>query len=137
MARISGSKFRTGVGGGSGTLDTVATGTTTAVASLSMKQVRPGSLSATYVVEAATASITIAAKWQGSADGSTWVDIAYAPQNPAAVVLATGTAAELTKVVPAPACVHGFQFVRATVVSGGVEGEAVDTYAITYNYLAA
>lgn len=137
MARISGSKFRTGVGGGSGNLNGVTAGTTTGVASLSMKQVRPGTLSATYAVTAATASITLSAKWQGSSDGSTWVDIANAPQNPAAVVLATGTSAALSKCIPAPESVHGFQFVRATIINGAETGGATDLYAITYNYLAA
>lgn len=140
MARISGSKFRTGVGGTTGNLDSVASGTTVGIASLNNKQVRPGTLSATYLVDAETSTITVAAKWQVSADGSTWSDVAYAPNNPAAVVLATGTAgadAAVTKVVPAPYAVHGFQFVRATVVTGGTTGTTSDTYTVTYNYIAA
>lgn len=140
MARISGSKFRTNVGGTTGTLDGVASGTTVGIAKLDNKQIRPGTLSAKYVVDAETSTLTMAALWQGSADGSTWVDFAYAPNNPAAVVLATGTAgadATVTKVVPAPYAVAGFQFVRAAIVTGGTTGTTSDTYTVTYNYIAS
>ncbi len=140
MARISGSKFKTGVGSTTGNLDSVASGTTVGMATLNNKQVRPGTLSATYVVDAETSTLTMAAKWQGSADGSTWVDFANSTSNAAAVVLATGTAgadATVTKAVPAPEAVAGFQFVRATIVVGGTTGTTSDTYTVSYNYIAA
>lgn len=139
MARISSSKYKNIVST-SGNLDSVASGTTVAIAKLANAQIRPGTLSATYVVDAETSTLTIAALWQGSVDGSNWIDIAYAPNNPAAVVLATGTAgadAAVTKAVPAPEQVAGFRFVRAAVVTGGTTGTTSDTYAVTYNYVAA
>lgn len=137
MAGISNSKFHV-TGATTGALTSVAAGTFTAGATVNSTQVRPGTLTAKYVVDAETDTITIEAAWQVSIDGSTWVDLAYAPNNPAAVVLATGTAgadAAVTKVVPAPQGASGWRFVRAGVVNKVAEGTANDTYSISYGYI--
>ena len=137
---VSNSKFKSGVKSTSGNIDGAASGTATAGAKIACSRVVPGSLSATFVVDAETNTITLAAGWEVSADGSTWVTVANAPQNPASVVLATGTSgadASVTRVVPAPSCVSGHRFARAVVINGAATGTANDTYAISYNYVDA
>jgi hypothetical protein len=97
-------------------------------------------LSALVTCDAETNTITLAARWQGSDDKSTWHTLALAPQNPAAVVLATGTAgsdADVTKVVPAPDSVYSYRFARCSLVVGAVTGTNDDTYSIAYNYRQA
>lgn len=98
---------------------------------------RVAHLSALCVVDAETNTLTMAAKWQGSNDGSTWVDVANGSQNAAGVVLATGTAgadASVTKAVPAPDSIYGFQFARCSIVIGVTTGASADTYSIGYCY---
>lgn len=95
--------------------------------------------SATVTVDAETDTLTLAAKWQVSDSGSTWFDLANDVQNPAAVVLATGTAgadAAVTKNIPANPAVYGYAFARLSLVVGGDTGTANDTYSIAYNYRA-
>jgi len=136
--RIPSRKY-TVTGATAGNLDSVASGSGAAAATLLMQNVVPGTLSAVYVVDAETNTVTLAAQWQVSDDGATWIDIANAPQNPAAVVLATGTDgadAAVTRAVPAPMAVHGFRYARARVVVGGTTGATVDTHSISYRYLA-
>lgn len=94
-------------------------------------------LSALATVDAETNTITLSGKWQGSNDGSTWLDLAYAPQNPAVVALATGTAgsdAAVTRVVPAPESAYGYKFARFSIGVGVVTGTTNDTYSIAYSY---
>jgi hypothetical protein len=94
-------------------------------------------LSAIVTVDAETDTLTLAGRWQVSNDASTWLTIAHAPQNPAAVVLATGTTgadAAVTKILPAPAAVYGYKFARSTLVVGGTTGTTNDTYSIAYAY---
>ena len=137
MARISVGKFHV-TGSTTGVLTSVAAGTFTPGATVANSQVRPGTLTAQFVVDAETDTLTIEAAWQVSQDGSTWVDLAYTPNNAAAVVLATGTAgadASVTKVVPAPQGASGWRFVRAGVVNKVAEGTVNDTYAISYGYI--
>jgi hypothetical protein len=122
-----------------GNLDAVAAGGNGAGATLPVQKIEPGTLSALFVVDAETNTITIAAQWQVSDDASTWYDIAGDPQNPANVVLATGTAgadAAVTKVVPAPPEFSGWRWVRAVARVGVTTGATVDTYSIAYRYLA-
>jgi len=93
--------------------------------------------SALVTVDAETNTITLAAKWQVADKIGTWFDVAHAPQNPAAVVLATGTAgadAAVTKTIPAPEAIYGYRFARAAVTVGVVTGTNNDTYSIAYNY---
>lgn len=123
----------------SGNLDTVVVGSGAAGATLLAQNVTPGTLSAVYLVDAETSTVTLAAQWQGSDDNSTWIDIAGTPNNAANVVLATGTGgadASVTKAVPAPTGAYGFRYIRARVIVGGTTAAAVDTYAISYRYLA-
>jgi hypothetical protein len=61
------------------------------------------------------------------------------PQNPANVVLATGTGgadASVTKAIPAPLPIHGWRYMRAVARVGVTTGATVDTYSIAYRYLA-
>jgi len=91
-------------------------------------------LSAKLDLTAATATITLTAKWQGSNDKSTWIDIAHGSNNPAGVAITTGTSAIVSKAVPLPANSESFAYVRIAVVVGVVTGAAGDLYAIGYNY---
>ncbi len=94
-------------------------------------------LSALVTVDAETDTLTVAAQWQVSNDNSTWVNVAHAPQNPAAVVLATGTAgadAAVTKAIPAPNGVNGWAWARLALVVAGTTGATGDTYSIGYCY---
>lgn len=96
------------------------------------------SLSALVTVDAETNTITLAAKWQVSNDASTWVDVAHAPNNPAATVLAAGTSgddAAVTRAVPAPDAVYGYRYARCSLVVGAVTGTDSDTYSIGYSYI--
>jgi hypothetical protein len=123
----------------SGVLTSVAAGSGAAGATLLAQNITPGTLSAVFVVDAETDTLTISAVWQGSDDNSTWYDIAGAPQNPANVALATGTGgadAAVTRAVPAPYAAHGFRYVRAQARVGGTAGLVADTYSISYRYLA-
>jgi hypothetical protein len=96
-------------------------------------------LSALVVVDCETSTLTMAGKWQVSNDGSTWIDAAHDPQNPAAVVFATGTAgadAAITRSFPAPDSIYGWRKARFAIVTGAATGAATDTYAISYCYRA-
>lgn len=97
-------------------------------------------LSALVTVDAETNTLTLAAKWQVSNDGSTWVDVANGPQNAATVVLATGTGgadASVTKAIPAPDAIYGWRLARIALVVGGTTGTTSDTYAMSYCYRAS
>lgn len=137
MARIALRKYVV-TGATSGDLNGVAAGGAASGASVLTQNVTPGTLSAVFVVDAETNTLTQTARWQGSDDGSTWINIANAPQNPAGVVLATGTAgadAAVTVAVPAPDGYSGFRFVRAQTVVGVTTGASADTYSISYRYV--
>lgn len=92
-----------------------------------------GCLGAEVEMTAATALLTATAIWQVSKDGTNWIDVAHGPQNPAGVALTTGTAAKVTKAIPAPPNVHGYRSVRLALVSGGATtGTTGDAYSISY-----
>lgn len=91
-------------------------------------------LSALVSVTAATATITVAGKWQVSNDGSTWVDFGNGSQNATAVVLATGTSAIVTKAIPSSEAVFGWRMARFSLVTGVATGAAGDLYSIAYSY---
>jgi len=95
---------------------------------------KAGDVSAIVGLTAATSTITLAAKWQVSNDGSVWVDALNEPQNPASVVLVTGTAAAITKAVPAPQAVYSHKYARCQVVVGVATGAVGDLYSIGYSY---
>lgn len=96
-------------------------------------------LSSQVTVDAETDTFTWAHRWQVSNDATNWFTVANAPQNPAGVVLATGTGdpdAAVTRGVAAPAAVHGFKFARAQLITGGETGTSDDTFSIGYAYRA-
>ncbi len=137
MAKIPSRKFLTPPAV-TGNFDTLVAGSNVSGGTLQSKDVEPGSLSAIFVVDAETNTLTISAFWQGSDDGSTWYDI-YPSNNAAVVALATGTAgadASVTRAIAAPTAVHGFRNIRAVARNGVVTGNAADTYSIQYRYLA-
>jgi hypothetical protein len=123
-------------GQATGNLDTIGTGVTTGGPTLLMDFVEKGTLSARCVVDIETSTFTMAAKWQVSADASTWEDVA--PVNNAAnVVLGTGSGgadAAITKHIDAPLAVYGARYARIALVAGGTTGAAVDTYDLSYSF---
>lgn len=123
------------ISGGSGTLDTVVAGTTTGGTAISTANIEKGTLSCLFTVDAETDTITITGKFQVSDDQATWYDLAGDAQNPANVVIATGTGgadASVSVVLPVPISAMGWKWVRAAVVNGVAEGEAVDTYSFSF-----
>ncbi len=124
-----------------GDLDGNVTTTVEGVAS----PVRPethviGTLSALVVLDAETTSLAVAAYWQVSDDGSTYYDVAGLPNNAANVALATGTAgadASVTRVLPAPLCVHAWKYARLAFVNTGATGTTNDTFSVKYKFVAA
>lgn len=97
-----------------------------------------GTLCSLVIVDAETNTLTLSAYWQVSEDGSNWYDVAAAANNPANVVIATGTAGAdppITEVLPAPAAVYAWTFARVVVVSGVATGATTDTYSIQYKYV--
>lgn len=98
---------------------------------------RVDDLSAHLTVLAETNTLTITAKWQGSNDRSTWIDLANGSQNASGVALATGTAgadASVTRSFGAPNAAYAHQFVRCSLVVGVVTGTDNDTYSVGYSY---
>jgi hypothetical protein len=137
MARISLSKVIT-TGATSGNANGVTAGNAVSGAAVFMPDLVPSTLSAKFVVLAETNTLTFTARWQGSDDGTTWENIANAPQNPAGVALATGTAgadSAVTVNIPSPVGASGFRFIRAQAVVGVATGASADTYAISYRYV--
>lgn len=94
-------------------------------------------LSALISVTANTSGLTLAPRWQVSADNSTWYTCKADPDN-ANAVLATGASGggNVTGnvVLPAPSFVKGWKYARAQVVVGAATGTTNDLYSIAYNY---
>lgn len=128
--------LRNAVSATSGNLNTLVAGSVQAGNAVFMGQAwrKVLGLSALVSVTAATSTLTLAAKWQVSVDNSTWLDVANGSQNAAAVVLATGTASIVTKVIPAPDTVYGYPFARIAIVTGVATAGASDLFAISYSY---
>lgn len=107
-------------------------------AKVTMNAVERQTLSARVTALVTTSSLTLTAKWQVSDDGSTFIDCAAAPNNPANVAFATGTGVGVTtKInVPAPAGVYGVRYARLVLTSGvGVGGgSGVDEATVGYNW---
>lgn len=104
--------------------------------SMVAQNVETGTLSARVYAQATTNTLTIAAKWQVSTDnGTTWIDAAV-PQNPANVVMVTGTGSAVpsTKSIDAPAGVYGHSLVRCAVVTAVASATTGDEFQIAYNY---
>ncbi len=119
-------------------LNTVTTGTTTGGPTLSMATgagVRASSLCANVSAVVNASSLVVKTKWQGSQDGTTWVDV-FGLNTPALVaVAATGTGSDVTT-----AYIHAcpldapYPYMRIAVLSTGATGGATDIITVSYNY---
>jgi hypothetical protein len=90
-------------------------------------------ISANVTLGLYTLNLAIRGKWQGSTDGSTWVD--YVPMNNAANVTMQSSTGTTTISVVAPDAVLGKPFVRMGLyIVGGSTGTASDTYTASYSY---
>lgn len=102
-----------------------------------MIDVEVGTLSALVYAKATTNTLTITAKWQVSADNSTFYDV-YASNSAAFVaqVTGTGSAVTATRAIAALDSVYGWRYARMVVITGtGVGGGVgVDEYEISYNF---
>ena len=119
-----------------GDFDSDAAGTVNPGETLSTANIALGTLSCLYTVDAETNTITLAAAWQVSNDGSTWYTLKPL-NNAASTVLATGTAgadAAVSVVIEAPQAVLGWKQVRPAVISGVATGGATDTFSMTTCY---
>jgi hypothetical protein len=105
--------------------------------SVLMNDVETGTLSAYVSCLVTVNNLTITAKWQTSANGSTWVDC-LTGNSAALVTFATGTGSGVTttKVIEAPTGVYGHLYSRCIVVTGAESalGAASEEYTISYNY---
>lgn len=90
-------------------------------------------LSANVSLSLYTIALAIRAKWQGSTDGSTWVD--YVPENNAAnVTIQSGTGVKSVSIL-APPSVMSKPYARlGCYIVGGSTGTASDTYTLSYSY---
>lgn len=126
------------VTGGSGDLTAApVAGTTTGGTALPTSGIELGTLSCLCVLLAETNTLTLTAKFQVSDDNSTWYNLAGDAQNPANVLVATGTAgadAAVSVVLPVPPAALGWKYVRAALVNGVATGAAGDTYAFTFRF---
>lgn len=119
-----------------GTFDTKAAGTDVTGAAVAIADARTATLCAIVTCKADTNTFTITPYWQGTLDGSTWIDIATS-NNAAAVALATGTAgadAAVSKIIPIQSGTYGLYQVRLALRAGVTTGAAIDTYSIQYAY---
>lgn len=118
-----------------GNMNTLVAGSVIAGTALNLgdnARVKLKTLSALVSATAATATLTVAGKWQVSNDNSTWVDLSNGSQNAAAVVLTTGTATIATKAIPAPDAIFGWKWARFALVTGVATGATADLYSIGY-----
>jgi len=130
-------KWRTAAGGTGDLTAAPAAGTTTGGTALATAGIENGTLSCLFTVDAETSTLTLTGKFQVSDDNSTWYDLAGDAQNPANVLLATGTAgadAAVDRVLPVPTAALGWKYVRGAVVNGVATGAAADTYAMTFHF---
>lgn len=112
--------------------DTV--GTVRGGTALPTNQVKAGSLSCLASYTMATSTATMSTLWQVSDDNSTWTTLSSSPQNAANVAQATGTAAIVTRAVPAPGGWRGWKFIRPACVTGVTGGTTGDVYSLTSYY---
>lgn len=106
-------------------------------ATLDMTKVESGTLSAVCTVDAETNTLTIAAQWEVSNDGTTFY-VCSPSNNAANVVLATGTSsadAAVTKCVEANQSVYGWRYARVRLVSGVTTADGTnDIGGAIYHY---
>ncbi len=126
----------TTISGGSGDLTAApVAGTTTGGTAIPTSNIEPGSMSCLFTLLAETNTLTLTGKFQVSDDNSTWYDLAGDAQNPANVLIATGTAGAdtaVTRVLPVPVPAYAWKYIRAAIVNGVATGAAGDTYALSF-----
>lgn len=130
-------RWRTAPGGSGDLTAAPVAGTTTAGTALSTVGIERDTLSCHVNVDAETNTITLTAKFQVSDDNSTWYDLAGDAQNPANVLLATGTGgadAAVDRVLPVPTQALGWKWVRPALVNLVATGAAADTYSFTFHF---
>jgi len=127
-------------------LNTIVAGTTVSTAglvlSMAQSELEWDSLIALVETDLTTSTITVASKWQGSLDGTNWVDIM--PNNPAA---AAGTVAlpQLQRAAAGTGSLvttqyfHAFigmnpsvDYIRLAVLTGVATGGAGDNVTVSY-----
>lgn len=80
-------------------------------------------------------SALMKAQWQGSDDGTTYVNVAHNPENPAAIAFATGVQNAATLGVGAPQGVYSYKYARCAVLwTSSTAGTTNDAVSIGYNY---
>lgn len=128
--------IRNAVSASSGNLNTLVAGSIVGGTAIFLGRAyrKITNLSARVQLTAATSTLTMAVKWQTSDDASTWEDLANGPQNAASVVITTGTAAVVKKIIPPPEAIYGKAYVRLAIVTGVATGAAGDLYVIDYSY---
>jgi hypothetical protein len=117
-------------------INAAVAGTITAGPTVVTNAFEQGTLCADVTVDAETSTITMGVVWQVSNDASTWKTLVL-PNNPATVVLATGTGgadAPVSRVIAAPESVSGWRYCRASIQNLVADGTTNDTYSIAYNY---
>ncbi len=105
---------------------------------LLMSKVEKGTLSARCTFLAQSTSLTLAALWQVSQDGTTWYQ-ARGLSNATPVAVATGTAGAdvaVTRIVDAPNACYAFRYARCSVLTGGASGASGDQATVAYDYAA-
>lgn len=130
-------RWRTASGGTGDLTAAPVAGSTTGGTALGTNGIELGTLSCLFVLDAETDTLTLTGKFQVSDDNSTWYDLAGDAQNPANVLMATGTGgadAAVSRVLPVPTQALGWKYVRAAVVNLVATGAAADTYAMTFHF---
>ncbi len=131
------SKLMTGVLAVSGDLNAVAVGTSKPGPTLPLIDVTEGTLSVAATTLAETDTISLSVVWEVSNNGKDW-SVAREWNSAGYVSVGTGTAAAdsaVTNVITAPGAVYGWRYCRASVLVGGVNGAANDTYTLAYHYV--
>ncbi len=124
------------ISGGSGDMTAApVAGTTTGGTAITTANIEVGTLSCLFTVLAETSTLTLTGKFQVSDDASTWYDLAGDAQNPANVIMATGTGGAdtaVTRVLPVPPSAMAWKWIRAAVVNLTATGAVGDTYAFSF-----
>lgn len=127
--------LRTNVSAASGNLSTITAGSTVAGNKVFMGRnyAKVAVLKAMVAVTAATSTLTLTGQWQVSEDGSAWRP-ARPSNNPADVVIATGTSAATSVDLAAPDSCYASPYARFALITGVVTGGVADLYSIAYSY---
>lgn len=82
-----------------------------------------------------TTNLTLAPQWQGSNDGTNYVNL-YTMNSAANVATAAGTGADVTTIRHVLLPYPPFRFLRMSVLTGGATAHATnDTWAVEYNFV--